>query len=137
MVPGVWVCLELSEAHGTCWTRLVGFYCGGVGFFISEPSSGEKGGETHPAGKGVACEQGPGWGPLLPDRCAPGRTYVGLRGVSCHPQRLQRSCAHSCRPAGHRVMRPGSEWVSCCVCVGICEVSICLELEVELFGQLY
>lgn len=104
VVPGVWVCLELSEAHGTCWTRLVGFYCGGAGFFISEPSSGEKGGETHPAGKREACEQGPGWGPLLPDRCTPGLTCVGLRGVSCHPERLQRSCVHGCRPAGRRVM---------------------------------
>ena len=108
-VPRVWVCLELSEAHGTCWTRLVGFHFGGEGFVISEPSSGEKGGETHPAGKKMACEQGArlgarAWRPLLSNRCAPVLTCVGLRGVSCHPERLQRSRVHSCRLAGCRVM---------------------------------
>ena len=32
-VPEVWVRLELSESHGVGWTRLVGFCCGGEGFF--------------------------------------------------------------------------------------------------------
>lgn len=80
------------------------------GSFISEPSAGEKGGETHPAGKKVACGQGArlgalAWRPLLSSRYAPVLTLMGALGVSCHPDRLQHSRAHGCCPPGRHMMK--------------------------------
>ena len=57
----VWNCQNLTVSVGP---GLLDSVVGVRGSFISEPSSREKGGETHPAGKKVACEQGARLGAL-------------------------------------------------------------------------
>ena len=94
---GVCVFGAIRKPSSTSWTRLVGFP-GGRGIFISEPSAGKTGRETHPVEKKASCEQRvQAWGDpsltgsFLSNKCSPILTFVrGLGGgnVCYHPEEL-------------------------------------------------